>query len=179
MGTPIHLSDKGKAHRVEEYYNMAMGGVYVNGANAFVLGNVQPSHMTDNPIPQHHGISLSSVKEANGDITTSIEILAGRAEEEGLKMHVVVTERSVLWEDHYGSVTPNGQSDMSHVVVALLGDTLGNTLPALSTGETFESAFTWSVPPLSNEEDLDVSVILQEESSFTIMSALRIEELGF
>lgn len=186
--TPIILQVNGIAARARtKYYGMAMGGVRANGQNAPAINSFQKEiYDLYDPIPNSASFTFSSNVKDDKNVDITVNTTASLNIPEGVKLHIMVTEKTIYWENVWpegltNGATVNGQEFMYDVIWDIIGDTLGNDFPAISAGESHSMThpFTLYDDMNQNPDSIEVTAILQVESTKEILAVARMGSSPF
>lgn len=181
--TPLILQINGIAARARtKYYGMAMGGVKANGQNAPAINEFfKEVYDVYDTIPRSVNFDFSSSVSDTDPNTVNITVnsTATKSIPEGVKLHIIVSERQISWskvwpEGITNGSTVNGQSFMYDVIWDIIGDTLGNDFPALSAGGTNSMTHPFTInPDMQTKDSIEVTAILQVVDTKEILAVSR------
>lgn len=187
--TPLILQANGISARARtEYYDMAMGGVKANGNNAPAIQGFQKSiYDLYDPLKGSAKFTFSSeLTSDNKTVNITVKTDAVLDIPSDVKLHIMVTEKRIQWSNVWpegvtDGTTSNGQSDMVDVIWDIIGDTLGNDFPAISSGESHSMThpFTLYDDMSQNPDSIEVTAIMQVVSTKEILAAGRMDGSPF
>lgn len=179
-GTPLFFQQNGIGTRaMDGYYGMPMGGAIANGNDAGSINLVQTSVFDGNPIPQDASFEFSSEVSSSDPKTVAITVNATAKANipDGVKLHILVTEKKIVWEDTWPEgVTENTVQKMIYDVIwDIIGDTLGNDFPSIAAGASHSMThnFTLTDGRGQNADSLEVTAVLQVNDTKKILAVSR------
>jgi len=173
MGYPEDLTGGGISWRVMTYYDLPMGGAAANGVDAGNIGTVDVNSLTANPISMIADLEITSkVSGTNNKIADiTVKVTAKKVLPAKAKLHIIVFQTRLNWQDEYGMTPSNGQIYMVNAVRDLVSDSTGEPVSALAAGEAQSITKTFTADPkVKYPDSLRVSAILQVEDTKEILS---------
>jgi len=168
MGSPDELAEFGISYRVMEWYGLAMGGAVANGRDVGNINTVGVDNLTNPALPMIADIDISSEVSATNprvaDIT--VKVTAKQQLPNDTKLHIIVYQTRIHYEDDFGVVAPNGLVYMLDVVRDLVTDTFGVAIPALGAGQSHSVTGTFTAfPSIKDLDSLRTAAIVQVDDT--------------
>jgi hypothetical protein len=174
MGTDPDFFTDAIEGRVDDYYDLAMGGTAVSGNdNALAINDITVSYLQANPFGTAATFTVESNTLDPERISAEITATATATEplSTGMRFHVAVVETNVDHVALYGAPTGNGQTNIYYVVRELLTGADGMSLPAMQTGDTESFTGTYERDAsVQNADSLRVTTWIQNESTKEILA---------
>ena len=173
-GDPYYTEEGGVRR---DYYGVyAVPDLYINS------DLVYPGSVTQEIYDSYIGVTTSmeiEIVTAEIDLDYNITVAVNLDVESdyaaGLTAHIVVVEKITV-----GNVATNGETEFNNVMMKMLPDAAGTTLPALSVGitevllETYDMGLTFMEQP----NDLAVVVFVQDDSDKSIIQSEMVDVVG-
>ncbi len=179
---PEFLYFNGLEERSKHYYDMGSAGVVANGVNAGAINFIQTQFFEQNPINNIANFTFSSKVSTDNpdsvDITVSTTALENIPA--GVKLHIIVSENLTTWAKLWPAgvndtgAVENGQTIVTDLALDIIGDTLGNDFPEITSGESFSMTHPFTLNSSKNNKDnLEITAILQVVETKEILAFTR------
>ena len=173
-GDPYYTEEGGVR---KDYYGVSgVPDLYINSDQLY------PGDITQTIYDSYQGLVTGmeiEVAEAAIDedymitVTANIDVVSNY--DAGLTAHIVVVEKTTV-----GNATSNGETEFYHVMLKMLPDAEGTTLPALSPGttQTITETYDMGLTHMEEPNDLAVIVFVQDDSDKSIIQSEEADVAG-
>jgi thiol-disulfide isomerase/thioredoxin len=170
-GDPYYTAEGGVRR---QYYGVnAVPDMYINSNKLYPGSTTQAIYNSylGQPASVQIVVSNAFIDEDN-NLTVDVNIEAQQALAAGLKLHIVVVEKTTT-----GNVASNGETSFHNVMMKMLPNASGTTLPALSPGTPFTLSQSYDMDLTHMEEanDLAVIVFVQDNANKSVKQSEMVD----
>lgn len=167
VGDP-YFTEEGEVRRT--YYDVwGVPDLFIDGINQAPLGMTQEIYdaYLEETTSMEIEVITSEIDE-NNVVTIEANLNALDNYPAGYKAHIVVVERLTV-----GNVGDNGEKEFYHVMMKMLPDANGTTLPAFSNGSSENLSFSFDMDDtfMETANDLSVVIFVQNDDDKSIIQS--------